>query len=30
MGWKVLVVWQCELRKPEKLLKKLERFLHGQ
>ena len=28
MGWKVLVVWQCETRKPEKLLMKLERFLH--
>lgn len=27
-GWKVLVVWECETRKPEKLLKKLERFLH--
>lgn len=29
MGWKVLVVWQCETRKPEKLLEKLERFLHN-
>ncbi len=28
MGWKVLVVWQCETRKPEKLVGKLERFLH--
>ena len=28
MGWKVLVVWQCETRKPEKLLGKMERFLH--
>ena len=27
MGWKVLVVWECETRKPEKLLRKLERFL---
>ena len=27
MGWKVLVVWQCETRKPEELLAKLERFL---
>jgi DNA mismatch endonuclease (patch repair protein) len=26
-GWKVLVVWECETRKPEKLLRKLERFL---
>jgi DNA mismatch endonuclease (patch repair protein) len=30
MGWKVLVVWQCETMKPEKLLKKLERFLHDE
>ena len=30
MDWKVLVVWQCETRKPEKLLGKLERFLHEQ
>ena len=30
MGWKVLVVWQCEIRKPEKLLGKLERFLHDE
>jgi len=30
MGWKVLVVWQCETRKPEKLLGKLERFLHDE
>ena len=28
MGWKVLVVWQCEIRKPSKLLEKLERFLN--
>lgn len=28
MGWKVLVVWQCETQKPEHLLVKLERFLH--
>jgi DNA mismatch endonuclease (patch repair protein) len=28
MGWKVLVVWQCETLKLEKLLLKLERFLH--
>lgn len=27
MGWKVLVVWECETRKPEKLLRKLERYL---
>ena len=30
MGWKVLVVWECETRKPEKLLQKLERFLCGE
>ena len=29
-GWKVLVVWQCESRKLEKLLGKLERFLHDE
>lgn len=28
MGWKLLVVWQCETHNPEKLLVKLERFLH--
>lgn len=28
MGWKVLVVWQCETRRSEVLLRKLERFLH--
>lgn len=28
-GWKVLTVWECETRKPEKLLKKLEGFLRG-
>ena len=28
MSWKVLIVWQCETRKPEKLLGKLERFLY--
>lgn len=30
MGWKLLVVWQCETRNPEKLLCKLERFLHDE
>jgi len=30
MGWKVLVVWQCETRNPEKVLGKLERFLHDE
>ena len=28
IGWKVLVLWQCEIRKPEKLMGRLERFLH--
>lgn len=27
MGWGVLVVWQCETRDPENLIRKLERFL---
>ncbi len=27
-GWKVLIVWECETKNPEKLLRKLERFLH--
>jgi len=26
-GWKVLTVWECETRKPESLLRKLQRFL---
>ena len=30
MNWEVLVVWQCEIRNPEKLLRKLEGFLHDQ
>ena len=29
-GWKVIVIWKCETRKPEKLLEKLERFLHDE
>jgi len=28
MGWKVLIVWECETKSLEKLLRKLERFLH--
>ena len=28
MGWKVLIVWECETKSPEKLLQKLERFLN--
>lgn len=30
MGWKLLVVWQCETHNHEKLLGKLERFLHDE
>ncbi|NWG14605.1 MAG: DNA mismatch endonuclease Vsr [Acidobacteria bacterium] len=30
MGWKTLVVWQCEIRHPKKLLRKLDGFLHGE
>lgn len=26
-GWKVLIVWECETRKPALLLRKLHRFL---
>lgn len=28
-GWKVMVIWQCETQRPEKLLRKFERFLHA-
>lgn len=27
LGWKVVVVWECELKKPEKLAEKLQRAL---
>ncbi len=27
LGWSVMVVWECETRKPAKLLARLERFL---
>jgi DNA mismatch endonuclease (patch repair protein) len=27
LGWEVLTVWQCELKKPEKLLERLNDFL---
>lgn len=30
LGWEVLVVWQCESRNPEKLLRKLEGFLYDE
>ncbi len=28
-GWRVLTVWECETRKPERLRAKLERFFFG-
>ena len=28
-GWRALVVWECELRSPDKVRRKLERFLHA-
>jgi DNA mismatch endonuclease (patch repair protein) len=28
MGWKVLVVWECELKNPESVIEKLESFLN--
>lgn len=27
LGWKILVVWECETTKPDKLIKKLHAFL---
>lgn len=27
LGWRTLVIWECEIRKPKKLVSKLERFL---
>jgi DNA mismatch endonuclease (patch repair protein) len=30
LGWKELVVWQCDTQNPEKLLQKLEKFLHDE
>jgi DNA mismatch endonuclease (patch repair protein) len=29
-GWRILVVWQCETREPDRVLRKLERFLHDE
>jgi DNA mismatch endonuclease (patch repair protein) len=29
-GWRILVVWQCEMREPDRLLRKLEKFLHDE
>jgi DNA mismatch endonuclease (patch repair protein) len=27
LGWRVLVVWECELKSPQKVLRKAEKFL---
>jgi DNA mismatch endonuclease (patch repair protein) len=27
LGWKVLVVWECQIKKPEKLIGKISKFL---
>jgi len=27
LGWEILIVWQCELKNPEKLLRRLDDFL---
>jgi G:T-mismatch repair DNA endonuclease (very short patch repair protein) len=27
LGWRTLVIWQCETKKPENLIPKLETFL---
>lgn len=27
LGWKVVIVWECELKRPEKLARKLEKAL---
>jgi DNA mismatch endonuclease (patch repair protein) len=27
LGWRVLVVWECELKSPEKVLRRAEKFL---
>ena len=28
-GWKVLVIWECQTRDPEKLVNKLKKFLES-
>ncbi len=28
-GWKVLVIWECQTKKPEKLISKISKFLRG-
>jgi DNA mismatch endonuclease (patch repair protein) len=27
LGWKVLVIWECQTRKPEKVINKITNFL---
>jgi len=27
LGWKILVIWECQIRKPEKLIDKISDFL---
>ncbi len=29
LGWKILIVWECQTRKPQQLLGKISRFLRG-
>ena len=29
MGWAVMTVWQCELKKPDRLAQRLDRFLRA-
>lgn len=29
-GWQVLVIWQCETRRPDKLLKRLQAYLYAE
>lgn len=28
-GWRVAVVWECQLKKPDKVLARLHKFLKG-
>jgi DNA mismatch endonuclease (patch repair protein) len=30
MNWAPLTIWECELKKPERLMKRLSRFLSGE
>jgi len=29
LGWRVLTIWECELAKPKKVSRKLDRFISG-